>query len=547
MADKKPKGAKRAPALRAERNLQNVRQWLGFGYCAAMLALFPLFFSPNTYYTITTDKFAFFRACSLLFLALLLIGLGQAAMDGWRPALSIKGVWRGSSITQKLAALLALLWVLATVLSPLTLSEEVQGMISGNAWTGTLDRFNGLQTQLLYVLAFFLVLWCGFKHPRWILYGLAAVMVALSAVGIAQAWGYDPLGMYIDANRAVYTSFYSTIGNSNFVSGMLCLGVPVCAAAFVLATDKSRWLFLAAAVAGFYLLLAIQVDSGLVGMAACLLVLPLLCCNTPKRLSLGFWLLGALCCAALLWRVATPTGGPGGYFSVKIGFGKTALLFAVAAVLSFLLAALLQLRAGKINWTKKGMTRTLAVLLAAVLLTAAVAFCAVPLTPGAGFLYQGQQALLHGNWDDHFGSNRIFIWKRTPALVLDNPLLGTGAASFKGAFQEKYLEEVKAFSGNGSQVIVYDSAHNIYLDYAVECGLLGLACYLGVIVTLLARALRHKEEEPLLPILSCAILVYCAQGVFSFVNVVAAPVMWVMLGMLESLARQAERKALEAK
>lgn len=54
-----------------------------------------------------------------------------------------------------------------------------------------------------------------------------------------------------------------------------------------------------------------------------------------------------------------------------------------------------------------------------------------------GFLYEIHQ-ILHGNFDDEFGTYRIFLWKRSLKLVKDYPILGTGPDTFTVRFMDKY-------------------------------------------------------------------------------------------------------------
>ena len=54
-----------------------------------------------------------------------------------------------------------------------------------------------------------------------------------------------------------------------------------------------------------------------------------------------------------------------------------------------------------------------------------------------GFLYEIHQ-ILHGNFDDKFGTYRIFLWKRSLTLVKDYPILGTGPDTFAVRFMDRY-------------------------------------------------------------------------------------------------------------
>jgi len=545
MAKQKQGPIASAKNQKAGKLLSHVRRWLGFGYCMLVLVLFPLFVSPtNTYFSITEDKFSFFYIGTLLAFGLFMVALLQALAEGMRFNVSPKVIWRNTSITQKFVVLSVLLWIVSTVFSPLELSGRVEEIVTGTPWTGYEGRMNGLRTYIVYALGFFMVLWCGMHHRDWVFHGLAISCILLSAIGILQRWGFNPLSLYLPGvPRENYANFYTTIGNSNFVSGMLCLMISFCGSTFICEEDNIRWLHLAAVFSGVYLLLIIRVDSGLVGMASFLACFPLLCCNTPKRLGSGLFLVGIFALAAGVWRAAIPDGTPQGALQVSGGFGAITIACLAIAALLMAAGALLWNKSGKLHWSEKKMAAIIALVLILAIVAGVAVFVAVPFSEGAGFLYQAQQMLLHGNWDDSFGSYRVFIWKRIPPVVAENPLLGTGAASFLGAFQQYHYDEMFAPLDAGliSNLTVYDSAHNIYLDYAVEGGILGLAAYLGMLITLAVRAWRQRRHDYMIPVLMTVAICYCAQGFFSFMNVTITPLFWALLGLLELSVRDIER------
>ena len=54
-----------------------------------------------------------------------------------------------------------------------------------------------------------------------------------------------------------------------------------------------------------------------------------------------------------------------------------------------------------------------------------------------GFLYEIHE-ILHGNFDDDFGTYRLFLWKRTFGIFHEFPILGSGPDSFAIRFMAKY-------------------------------------------------------------------------------------------------------------
>lgn len=82
-------------------------------------------------------------------------------------------------------------------------------------------------------------------------------------------------------------------------------------------------------------------------------------------------------------------------------------------------------------------------------------------------------------FDDNRGFSslgiRVVFWKNTIELIVENPLLGTGT----GGFGDAYANHVSAVEGWRGTVT--DDAHQQYLQFAAEFGLVGLALFLGLI------------------------------------------------------------------
>jgi O-antigen ligase len=69
------------------------------------------------------------------------------------------------------------------------------------------------------------------------------------------------------------------------------------------------------------------------------------------------------------------------------------------------------------------------------------------------------------------------IWRATPGIIAEDPLFGVGAKNFQYASRRRGLIGVDGGS--------YVHAHNTILTFAAEFGLVGLALFLGFVVTLI--------------------------------------------------------------
>ncbi|MBE6753179.1 MAG: O-antigen ligase family protein [Ruminococcaceae bacterium] len=152
--------------------------------------------------------------------------------------------------------------------------------------------------------------------------------------------------------------------------------------------------------------------------------------------------------------------------------------------------------------------------------------------------------MLRGNFDDSFGHNRLFTWKRTLRLCKLNPMFGIGPDNYKQFFASYFHDEaVKMFpSSNGG----LDKAHNEFLDVLICNGIVGLIAYLTFFGLLLFYAFRGNSRGRLAPIFGIAVAAYMAHAFFGYQLPIQSPVMWMMIGTLAAFLRSESRQRVDA-
>lgn len=146
-----------------------------------------------------------------------------------------------------------------------------------------------------------------------------------------------------------------------------------------------------------------------------------------------------------------------------------------------------------------------------------------------GFFYEASE-LLHGRWDDAFGSGRLYIWRSVWPLVSERPWLGGGPDTLglrTDAAFTRWSEEL----GVTLRAAV-DAAHNEYLGILINQGLLALACFLGLLGLLALQWARTAHRNPLTALCGGAALCYCIQAFFGVSSPVSTPYLWAALGLL---------------
>ncbi len=137
---------------------------------------------------------------------------------------------------------------------------------------------------------------------------------------------------------------------------------------------------------------------------------------------------------------------------------------------------------------------------------------------------------------ESFGSNRGYIWSRTLPLLKKAVLLGYGPDTFPIYFpQYDYIGKLRNYEVGG---IFVDKPHNMYLQTAVNTGVISLLALLAIFGMYFVSSIKiyFKEEfKTFFPVagLACfaAFCGYAVAGLFNDSVVSVAPVFWTLLGL----------------
>jgi len=149
-----------------------------------------------------------------------------------------------------------------------------------------------------------------------------------------------------------------------------------------------------------------------------------------------------------------------------------------------------------------------------------------------GFLYEASE-LMHGRWNDDFGSGRLYIWRNVLELAPDHFLLGGGPDTL-GMRTDAAFERYDASLGFKIHSAV-DVAHNEYLNIFINQGLLDLLPYVAFLAVSAIRWVRTARYNLTVAVCGCAVLGYCIQAFFGISSPISAPYLWMALAMLNSV------------
>lgn len=138
-------------------------------------------------------------------------------------------------------------------------------------------------------------------------------------------------------------------------------------------------------------------------------------------------------------------------------------------------------------------------------------------------------ALLHGQWDDSFGSGRLYIWRKTAELIPQRPLLGGGPETL-GLRADIFFERFNETTGTVIRAQV-DDAHNEYLNILVNQGLLGLLTYLAALGSALITWLRRGPDDNVAAICGGGVFCYSVQALFGIASPASTPLFWICMAL----------------
>lgn len=137
---------------------------------------------------------------------------------------------------------------------------------------------------------------------------------------------------------------------------------------------------------------------------------------------------------------------------------------------------------------------------------------------------------------ERLGSARGYIWSRTLPMLKDRLLLGDGPDTFTIEFpQNDYIGKIRAY---GTPHMIVDKPHNMYLQIAMNTGVLSLLSVLTLFGFYIIQSLKlyiKSMDNSFVSIsgvgIFLAICGYLAAGVFNDSTVAVAPLFWVLLGL----------------
>jgi putative inorganic carbon (HCO3(-)) transporter len=149
----------------------------------------------------------------------------------------------------------------------------------------------------------------------------------------------------------------------------------------------------------------------------------------------------------------------------------------------------------------------------------------------------GAMAVQSDDYATKSGLYRVFIAEHVIELIKERPLFGWGPDTLGLVFTDRYADKIISELGT---LMIFDKAHNEYLQIAYASGIPALLVYLSLVFTVIKTSFKNLNNNPLMIPLLCGVIGYLVQAFFNISVVSVAYIYWIFLGALMHMATNEE-------
>ena len=453
----------------------------------------------HAYFDITLTKATVFWLLSGLGLlgTVLALALRAGERQGWEPVRPVEALFAVFCLTQ--------------IVSTLLFRPVGAGLLAPD------NRCQGILSFALYLTSFVLLRRCG-RFNGLVRYALLLGCSLAALLTVLEVFGLDLLGLRAVPPEIERPRFFSTVGNISFLSALCVLSLPI-AAFLALRAETLRAALPCAfcALAALLCGIAARAETFVLGALAFLALLPLF--TREARLLRRVPLCWALCAlAALLFTQAMRR------WALYRLSELTALLCSPTLLLPALaLCAALWLLLRRKDDLTVLRAKKVYIIIFCVLLLLGIVFLALANTLWRESLAGsaiGTAALFTPEWGSDRGAEWAHFLRMFREAGLLQKLIGCGSGSLAAWDSANRL----------FPDAVTDSAHNEYLHYLLTGGVIGLGCYLAVLVLALRSARQKPSYERSAVALGAAC--YAVQALVNLAQPFTTPLFFALLALL---------------
>ena len=504
-------------------------------YVFCMLCIYPLYYE-NKYFNMGDAKYHFFKYVSVFFLVAMLFTV-VAWLVARRKEMNFAIIARTFSYPDWFAVGFFVFSYFSFVLSE----------YKETAFYGYDGWYMGMMSQFAFVIIYFLVSRFWRWSPTTLLFALGTAAITYQ-LGIWQRFLIDPLGMYIDLGPEYIEKFVSTLGQTTWFSSYAVLIFPI--GMFYYCYDEKKWARIFAGIflaLGYGMLATTNSDSAYVAFILILMAFFWFALESNQTfgrfleavlIGLASFRVIGICRLLFPEKQITLITGDEAITAFVTGSGLMLFLLVAVAVLygvyRYVCKVNKEFSVRKFVFLRSVMVwaAVLAVWLVLLLIILVSKEDAAP----TGIL-QKVSEISFFRFDDQWGNHRGFNWRMAIEAFknasLKDVLVGAGPDCFACSMDKYCFEEVYTY-WQGLQLAC---AHNEWLNMLVTQGVLGVASYIGIFVTVIIRMGKIGKTEPAVIPFLAATLAYMGHNFFCYQQCICTPIVFIMMGIGEMIVR----------
>ena len=437
-------------------------------------------------------------------------------------------------------------FLLISVISTLASSDINHSFLGHSAENTDSGRSMGL-LMLIMLFVCYVVISRFFFSRKFIYYGIFAGITVVVGLAILNFHKADPIGIFeVYKNSSsydnVFMNFTSTIGNKNYLSALVCVSLMFSFGMAINTRDiVMRIVAFVSTGIQFMGLLVATSDGGFLGFFAAMAVILLVASRDHKKLMWYFTGLAVMMLSAML--LATYKESSKGYTSFSSFFIESPAVYGILAVSALLAVGLYILDIKMNNFIMPSYVFYIILgIIGAAVLAFIYLFIHYSIIDTTSYI-EKDSFMRFFRYNDNWGTHRGFFWNRSFRAFGDmnifEKLFGAGPESFYFKFEPYFSELSKTYHESSSS-----TAHNVYINYLITHGIVGLCAYLTFIGAAITRAFKNAKENPLAFVCLGVIVAYAAQDIVNIANPVNTPWFIVFIAISEACVLRANRKDL---
>lgn len=377
--------------------------------------------------------------------------------------------------------------VMDIFMAAFVLANVIAFFMSGNkaaAYTGEEGRRCGLQFILLALFLYVcMARYCRIRRYVAVIFMLAGSFVGV--VGICQFMGYDFLGLREGLMQSIRNVYISTFGNIDIFASFLCVLVPAAAGAYISSAGKEsiviRITAVIAVLTGTGAVIISNANLAYAGVGGAMIAAWIWASYRGKIKKFADVCL-VMACGVL--AISIMLGQTDSGYSELDGlscFVSDSRMVWIVSVVVLVVWVAIRLAS---KWTVKFRGK------AALAVSVGVSLAGIVTV----VIYAVHNHMGVFSFEDSWGNYRGFVWRRLMEAYSDfsvpQMLFGYGNESVKAIMTDRYYDDMMNTVG-----VIYDNAHNEYLQYLITTGIFGAVSYVGLLVTTVAALVRTAVSE----------------------------------------------------